>query len=82
MKSACSLTAPATISMPMSERCSTAMWRACSRAGLTTMLSRVEVNLTDTSGKVLFGGVGRNAGLELHGDLDRLLALQVEEAAR
>jgi hypothetical protein len=47
-----------------------------------TMLSRVEVAVTDAGGKVLFEGVGRNAGLELHGDLARLLALQTEEAAR
>lgn len=46
-----------------------------------TMLSRVEVTVTDARRKVLFEGVGRNAGLELHGDLDRLLALQIEEAA-
>lgn len=47
-----------------------------------TMLSRIEVTLTDSQGKVLFEEVGRNAGLELHGDLPRLLALQTEEAAR
>jgi hypothetical protein len=47
-----------------------------------TMLSRVEVALTDAGGSVLFEGVGRNAGLEIHGDLDRLLTLQTEEAAR
>ena len=47
-----------------------------------TMLSQVEVTLTDSAGQVLFGEVGRNAGLELHGDLARLQALQTEEAAR
>ena len=47
-----------------------------------TMLSRVEVTLTDSRGKILFEEVGRNAGLELHGDLERLLALQIEEAAK
>lgn len=41
-----------------------------------TMLSRVEVRLTDPREEVLFEGFGRNAGLELHGDLERLLALQ------
>jgi hypothetical protein len=44
-----------------------------------TMLSRVHVRLTDTEQGVLFEGSGRNAGLELHGDLERLLALQTEE---
>jgi hypothetical protein len=47
-----------------------------------TMLSRVEVTLTDSRGAVLFDEAGRNAGLEIHGDLARLLALQTEEAAR
>lgn len=47
-----------------------------------TMLSQVEVNLTEASGTVLFDEVGRNAGLELHGDLDRLLALQTEGVDR
>jgi hypothetical protein len=44
-----------------------------------TMLSQVAVTLTDTRDGMLFQGTGRNAGLELHGDLDRLLALQTEE---
>ena len=47
-----------------------------------TMLSRVEVTLTDLQGTVLFHETGRNAGMELHGDLARLLALQTEEAAK
>ncbi len=47
-----------------------------------TMLSRVEVTLTESRGTVIFKEIGRNAGLEIHGDLNRLLALQVEEAAR
>ncbi|MDX1692044.1 MAG: tocopherol cyclase family protein [Acidimicrobiia bacterium] len=46
-----------------------------------TMLSDIELRLTDRTGAVLFAGVGRNAGLEVHGDLDRLLALQVAEGA-
>ena len=44
-----------------------------------TMLSRVEVKLTDAQGRVIFEDVGRNAGLEIHGDLERLLALQTED---
>ncbi|MDF1596023.1 MAG: tocopherol cyclase family protein [Acidimicrobiia bacterium] len=44
-----------------------------------TMLSRVTVNLTNEAGSVIFAGTGRNAGLELHGDLERLLALQTDE---
>ena len=46
-----------------------------------TMLSKVAVTLTDARGGTLFEGTGRNAGLELHGDLARLLALQTEELA-
>jgi hypothetical protein len=41
-----------------------------------TMLASIEVTLTDHAGSVIFAGTGRNAGLEAHGDLDRLLALQ------
>lgn len=42
-----------------------------------TMRSTVAARLTDRAGRTRFEGVGRNAGLEVHGDLDRLLALQV-----
>jgi tocopherol cyclase len=41
-----------------------------------SMLSRVEVRLSALSGKVIFLGTGRNAGLEAHGELDRLLHFQ------
>lgn len=41
-----------------------------------TMLSEVAIQLRTARGDVVFDGVGRNAGLEAHGDLDRLLALQ------
>ena len=41
-----------------------------------TMLSQVELELRTISGDLVFDGIGRNAGLEAHGDLDRLLALQ------
>lgn len=41
-----------------------------------TMLSQVTLDLRTASGDAVFSGVGRNAGLEAHGDLDRLLALQ------
>lgn len=45
-----------------------------SRVG-ETMLASIDIRLTDR-GRVA-SGTGRNAGLEVHGDLDRLLALQV-----
>ncbi len=38
-----------------------------------TMLSTVELRLSTLSGEEVFSGVGRNAGLEAHGDLERLL---------
>lgn len=41
-----------------------------------TMLSEVSVELETSAGDRIFAGVGRNAGLEAHGDLDRLLAMQ------
>lgn len=41
-----------------------------------TMLSEVVVELRTTTGDLVYEGVGRNAGLEAHGDLDRLLAMQ------
>ncbi len=44
-----------------------------------TMLAKVTVILTDRDGGVIFTGEGRNAGLEVHGDLERLLALQTRE---
>jgi len=34
----------------------------------------VEVRLSTRDGKVVFEGQGRNAGLEVHGDLVRLLS--------
>ena len=46
-----------------------------------TMLATVTIRLTDHAGGVIFAGEGRNAGLEVHGDLDRLLALQTQERA-
>ncbi len=41
-----------------------------------TMLSEVHLDLRTTSGGSVFEGVGRNTGLEAHGDLDRLLGMQ------
>lgn len=41
-----------------------------------TMLAELEVELSGPGGRVLFSGTGRNAGLEVHGDLDRLLSLK------
>lgn len=41
-----------------------------------TMLSTVEVRLSSLSGELIFEGEGRNAGLEAHGDLERLLSYQ------
>jgi tocopherol cyclase len=41
-----------------------------------TMSSTVEVRLSTLSGQEIFAGVGRHAGLEAHGDLDRLLTMQ------
>jgi hypothetical protein len=38
-----------------------------------TMLSTVDIRLSAVSGKLIFSGSGRNAGLEAHGDLDRLV---------
>ena len=52
-----------------------------SRVG-ETMLATVDLTLTavDRAGRerLLFQGTGRNAGLEVHGDLERLLAMQVQ----
>jgi tocopherol cyclase len=47
-----------------------------SRVG-ETMRSRIELELHDRRDGRVLTGVGRNAGLEVHGDLDALLALQV-----
>jgi tocopherol cyclase len=46
-----------------------------SRVG-ETMQAEVEVRLTDRRTRTVLEGTGRHAGLEVHGDLDRLLALQ------
>jgi tocopherol cyclase len=46
-----------------------------SRVG-ETMQATIEVRLADRRSGVVLEGTGRNAGLEVHGDLDRLLALQ------
>lgn len=51
-----------------------------SRVG-ETMLATIELTLTAVHPqtkreRLLFQGTGRNAGLEVHGDLDRLLAMQ------
>lgn len=40
-----------------------------------TMSSRVEVKLSSHSGESIFSGVGRYAGLEAHGDLEKLIAM-------
>jgi tocopherol cyclase len=41
-----------------------------------TMTSSIEIEMTTVSGERVFAGTGLNAGLEVQGDLDRLLALQ------
>ncbi len=41
-----------------------------------TMLSEVVVDLRTSDGDVIFHGTGRNTGLEAHGDLRRLLAME------
>lgn len=41
-----------------------------------TLTSSVDVALTTESGTPIFRGTGRNAGLEVQGDLERLLALE------
>jgi tocopherol cyclase len=46
-----------------------------SRVG-ETMLAEIEVRFTDRRTRTVLEGTGRHAGLEVHGDLDRLLALQ------
>jgi hypothetical protein len=46
-----------------------------SRVG-ETMLAEIEVRLEDRRTRTVLEGTGRNAGLEVHGDLERLLALQ------
>jgi tocopherol cyclase len=43
-----------------------------------TMLSQIDISLSDGTGQVVFEGSGLHAGLELHGDLDRLLGMQVQ----
>lgn len=40
-----------------------------------TMQAMVTARLCTMDGEVLFEGAGRNAGMEVHGDLDRLLAM-------
>jgi tocopherol cyclase len=47
-----------------------------SRVG-ETMRSTIELELRDRQRDRVLSGIGRNAGLEVHGDLDALLALQV-----
>jgi hypothetical protein len=42
-----------------------------------TMLSQIDISLGEGTGQVVFEGSGLHAGLELHGDLDRLLGMQV-----
>ncbi len=42
-----------------------------------TMQAELEVRLVDRRTRTVLEGAGANAGLEVHGDLDRLLALQV-----
>jgi tocopherol cyclase len=42
-----------------------------------TMRSEIALRLSTLDGEVVFEGTGRNAGLEIHGDLDRLLEMQV-----
>ncbi|TVP69750.1 MAG: hypothetical protein EA340_06805 [Nitriliruptor sp.] len=46
-----------------------------SRVG-ETMRAEIEVRLLDRRTRTVLEGTGRNAGLEVHGDLERLLALQ------
>jgi tocopherol cyclase len=46
-----------------------------SRVG-ETMQAEIEVRLTDRPSRTVLEGTGRNAGLEVHGDLEALLALQ------
>lgn len=41
-----------------------------------TLNATVDVRLSTGSGQMLFSGRGRHAGLEVHGDLERLVALQ------
>ncbi|MFC1530337.1 hypothetical protein ACFL6R_06445, partial [Gemmatimonadota bacterium] len=41
-----------------------------------TMKGIVRVQLTRRDGDIIFEGTGRQAGIEVQGDLDRLLALQ------
>lgn len=41
-----------------------------------TMLSKVHIDLRTSTGVSIFEGTGRNTGLEAHGDLQRLLAMQ------
>ncbi|NUQ36283.1 MAG: hypothetical protein HUU23_00490 [Caldilineales bacterium] len=43
-----------------------------------TLNAAVEVRLSEKGGRVLFTGIGRHAGMEVQGDLDRLLALQTQ----
>lgn len=47
-----------------------------------TMLSEVRVDLRTHAGGHIFHGVGRNTGLEAHGDLDRLLSMQVDSMSQ
>ncbi|MFZ4815224.1 MAG: tocopherol cyclase family protein [Phototrophicaceae bacterium] len=39
-----------------------------------TLKASVHIHLKDRTGRTIFQGTGRNAGLEVHGDLDRLLS--------
>jgi hypothetical protein len=40
-----------------------------------TLNAAVDVRLSTGTGQVLFNGHGRHAGLEVHGELERLMAL-------
>ncbi|MCW5857486.1 MAG: hypothetical protein KIS63_04290 [Caldilineales bacterium] len=44
-----------------------------------TLNAAVEVRLSEKAGRVVFAGTGRHAGMEVQGDLDRLLALQTQD---
>ncbi len=44
-----------------------------------TLKAAVEVRLSEKAGRVVFAGTGRHAGMEVQGDLDRLLALQTQD---
>jgi hypothetical protein len=42
---------------------------------IETLTAQLEIRFEDLSGRLIFSGIGRHAGLETVGDLDRLIRI-------